>query len=165
MARNYVNVGVVKGEYKNDDAIERVVSYILRLNNKWVGGVGLERYTETAAITRFQTVQGIYSKLLGIDKDFKKVLHFYMSFNKCYPLSITDVYEIAQEVAYKHFTGSQCIFAVHTDTGHLHVHFAVNTVTYDGKIRNYYDVEEMLDYTNIITELKVSNRIKQNGIF
>ena len=141
-------MGRRKGNYMNEDAVEKVIRYITRIRPNedradeliaWSGmGVGCYASPELV-IEQFCAVQEVYGikakggrriyhEVLGIrEEEFERMWRDYGL-----------VYQIAAECAQRYYSrGHQVVFAIHhapkdSQTGNsgVHIHFAVNTVNF-----------------------------------
>ena len=114
-----------QGQYMNEDALENVIGYILRLNKPALAdGYGCYMTNSYDIAYQFYKVQQIYHK-----QGRKQVVHMVVTIDQ-YLLSVTDVKELAYMIL-GYFGGSrQIVFAVHDDKRNLHIHFAINTVAF-----------------------------------
>ena len=68
------------------------------------------------------------------NKDSRKYYHFKLSFDvadNLKGLTPQKVMDMAKELTEQSFPSSECVWAVHTDTEHLHAHIIVNSVCFD----------------------------------
>ena len=81
----------------------------------------------------------VYGSFLNIKNEYGKeegrqYFHTVISFPKNEKISPEQALDFGIEFAAKQYAGYQCAMAVHTDKDHLHVHFIINSVSYnDGK--------------------------------
>ena len=116
-----------KMNYSNKSSIYNLIKYVL--TDKRTGD--LVRYGAAQgtvfrdvceAVYEMKLVKSYYGK-----EDKVQIYHFILSFGE-----IKDpfkVLEIGKEIMNKFFYGYQVVFGVHEDTDHLHIHFAVNSVS------------------------------------
>lgn len=118
--------------YPRDSDIKNLLKYIAGKNGKkatvrYYNGKGLPKDPGLAA-KRMIIIQKYFGKT-----DKRRVYHFVLSF----PETVTDVIHVrlaAENVADFFYKTHQVYYGVHEDTDNLHVHFAVNAVSYvDGK--------------------------------
>ena len=81
----------------------------------------------------------VYGSFLDLKNEYGKeegrqYFHTVISFPKTEKISPEQALDFGIEFASKQYSGYQCAMAVHTDKDHLHVHFIINSVSYnDGK--------------------------------
>lgn len=132
-----------KGHYLNPDAPDRLIRYVTRTNGKpsddlvACGGVGVAEFTGTdGMIGQFHAVQGLHKRKgsFGRYADHE-VYSFSSGEERLIQEKGLDVDGIARKMAYDFYEKDKCqvVYGVHrpdSGNGHLHVHFAVNTVNY-----------------------------------
>lgn len=136
-------VKIASGEYENNDAVENVIRYVLRLDNSnLVGGCGVFLATTEEIIQQFYSVKKFYRVM-----DKKQVMHFVFSPNPQYLIPEIVLKKLGYMLAGYFQNDRQVVFAVHNDTDHLHIHMAVNTVAYtNGAYKAYWDLDELKQY-------------------
>ena len=110
--------------YNDEEALETVVSYVLRTGYGYCGGYGVE------------------SEKIGYEQLMR------LGFEIC-----------------KYYSDYQSVYGLHTDTDHLHLHFAVNTVSYKtgkmyaGGISDWYRLQGYIQslLPRWYVDLRVSN--------
>lgn len=141
------NIIVKNKKYLNDDSLENVIYYMLRINEKesnnsciattsaW-GGMGVNNLSPSSAIHSFQVVKKIYNKrdgnqlhhmILTIYKRYSnlELKQLQMNNNKIWARLISDdVSKLIFDM------GFQNIYALHNDTNVLHIHFAINSINW-----------------------------------
>ena len=86
-----------------------------------------------------ELVANAYLKYSG-----QKLRHWVISFSQEDNISLESVMQIANKAAEFYKSRYQIIYAIHTDTDNVHVHFVMNRVsysdgnTYDGKYSDFY---------------------------
>lgn len=118
--------------YPEDRDITKLLKYISgeckkKEKVRYCNGLGVPLEPQKAA-DRMKRIQKYYNKARQ-----RRIYHFFMSF----PEEIDDVNGVilaADNAAEIFYETSQVYYGVHEDTDNLHVHFAVNAVSYrDGK--------------------------------
>lgn len=139
------------GKYENEDAVEKVIGYILRLNKpELVGGYGCYVSDEWDVARQFYRVKETYGKMRG-----KQIIHMIVSVDKGL-LSLTEVKELAYRIAWYFGNERQVIFAVHDDTSYLHIHFGINTVAFtNGNYCAFFDQMKIKEYANTQLDMMV----------
>ena len=142
-------IGIPKGDYKNKDAVSRVIDYICRLDNpEQVGGMGVFPLYVEDMVNQFLAVKRIYHKEEG-----KQVFHIFISFEKSLGFTVDEVMEMGYEIAAYWGYDRQVMFAVHDDTQNIHIHMAINTVAYtNGEYKAYYPIEDITEYVKPIVK-------------
>lgn len=136
---NLINI---RGRYSNRNAVDNVIQYITRTRNnegrlgdlQGCGGAGVGSYAPPQVmISRFKVVQNCY----GIEyRGGRRILHEVFSITdrefEDMGCDIALVNRLASELCLEYFNmGFQVVYAVHWDMEKkLHIHFAVNAVSY-----------------------------------
>ena len=117
-----------KSQYCNDDAVKRLIYYILcenKMPNHICGAIGASIESRELAIKQFLAVKKVYRNTKG-----KQVFHFWVSFDNAEKYSNKVYRHIGYEIT-KFFNGQyQIVFALHENTENPHIHFVVNTVNF-----------------------------------
>ena len=121
---------IIKGEYKNKDAIKNVITYILgkgkenKTPNNIFGALGVDYENINLTISQFEKIQRVYRKDSG-----KRILHIVVGFSKKEAFSLQQYLSIGYDIA-KLFGGEhQVFFGLHENRKNkMHIHFAVNPV-------------------------------------
>ncbi|WP_367569481.1 relaxase/mobilization nuclease domain-containing protein [Lacrimispora sp.] len=121
---------VIENPYSNENAIERLVYYIvnqLKAPDYSVYGNHINLMNADTIINSFKLIQSIYQKT-----DRRKIRHIIVSFNNNEGIIEEDV-SILQYAAVEYFRklGQQVLTAIHlpfNNEGKIHFHMAVNTV-------------------------------------
>ena len=117
---------IVNG-YDNIDAPEKLTDYILR-KARFYGGCAVD-VNHVAEQIHF--VKEAWNAVDG-----RQMYHFIVSFSdkELYTIDIDDAVELAQSICNYLGKERQIIYGIHLDTDNLHIHFAMNTVSYrDGR--------------------------------
>ena len=112
--------------YDDEEALPAVVNYVSRGGYGYYGGYGVDpRY----AVEQMQAVQRIWGKEQG-----RQIRHFILSFHQSEAVHYEQAMKLGFEIC-RYYANFQSVYGLHHDTDHLHLHFAVNTVSYlDGKM-------------------------------
>lgn len=121
--KNMSILKIVNGGYTNDDAVQKLFSYITDYE-KSDGYVYGYNVIPELTVQMFMAVKSLYGKGNG-----KQAVHFIISFspNECITADI--LFELAKCVS-RYFYEYQVVFAVHTSQKCLHAHFVVNTISF-----------------------------------
>ena len=107
--------------YDDKDALETVVQYICRGGYGYYGGYGVDpRY----AVQQMQLVKQLWGKEQG-----RQVRHFILSFHKDEHIGYEQLMKVGFDIC-QYYSDYQSVYGLHVDTDHLHLHFAVNTVSF-----------------------------------
>lgn len=139
-------VSFPKGNYKNDNAVENVVRYILRLGNRnLAGGYGVLVNDLQSIIEQFYQVKQVYGKMDG-----KQIIHIVFSVEKTLYLKPEQVKDLGYMLAEYFGNERQVVFAVHDDTDQLHIHMGVNTIAYtNGAYQGFFEIEDLKRYAEV----------------
>ena len=154
-----IGVGQHK-KYFDQDAYTNTVGYIFRPDHaKYIGGANIFNLSNAAA--EMQAVAIKFNKDSG-----KRVRHSVLSF------SLREMQWITPELADSYAKSTiafyadeyQIVYAVHTNTENLHIHFVMNQISfvdghrYAGKKKDYYDFQNYMYrifQTPVITAKKI----------
>ena len=117
---------IVNG-YDNIDAPEKLTDYILR-KARFYGGCAVD---VNHAAEQIHFVKEAWNAVIG-----RQMYHFIVSFcdKELYSIDIDDAIGLAENICNYLGEKRQIIYGIHIDTDNLHIHFAMNTVSYrDGK--------------------------------
>lgn len=126
-------VKVTNGDYKNKDALSNVIHYITNpvKTRHYIGAMGVNPYDSEKMIEQMNLVKKVFQKECG----HRNVRHFIVSFDKKDHIKPEEARWIADDVARFYSDRYQICYGVHLDTDDLHIHFALNTVSFiDGKL-------------------------------
>lgn len=129
-----------KGRYHDDDARADLINYIFRMDKArsgYIGGIHVDPFSAAESMTM---VASHFNK-----DDRIRLRHFVLSFEPDELCSLDEINEIAQYIL--SFIGQrfQCVYALHEDRIHPHVHFIFNSVSFidghkfHGTRKDYYD--------------------------
>lgn len=133
------------GAYRNIDAVEKVIHYIMRLGNmKLVGGCGINLTNADDIAEQFYRVKEFYNKNHG-----KQILHIIFTVGRKTYLNAMQVKKLGWLLSMYFGVDRQVLFAVHDDTDNLHIHMAINTVAFtNGASCTYFDMNQLKKYAN-----------------
>lgn len=133
--------------FRNNNVDAYMMNYICNIQ-KTYGNIAARNVMCSSPLEmamQFQTVRDLFHKNSG-----RLLRHIVISF-KPYEAGIEDAMTIAYVCA-SFFRGYQVVYAVHSSTIHLHIHFLVNTVSFvDGHKYSggYADLRGLIDYANM----------------
>lgn len=119
------DVILIRNQYPDAAALHRVLDYVCR--SKMIGGYAVD---PVYAFREFMLVKSAYQNIDG-----RQLLHFIVSFSTtvAYRLSADDMLALGYDICHL-FPRHQVVYALHTDSAHCHLHFVVNSVSFeDGK--------------------------------
>lgn len=128
------------GYYPTVYDIENVIRYVWRMAYcaPW-GAVGVYPLTYDKVREAYLFVQDWFGKTEG-----RRVMHMMVSFPK--KTDIIEVESYAKKMVMEIGKRYQLVWGVHTDTSNLHIHLAINAVSYvDGKKITEEQIKEMID--------------------
>ena len=119
-------IKMINNSYSNKGALHNVLSYIIR-NASIYGGLAVDPdYAEF----QMQLVKELFYKTEG-----RQVRHFIVAFDEYEDVDLGGIYQLAQKIALYYANRYQIIFGIHMNTENIHIHFALNTVSYiDGRM-------------------------------
>lgn len=112
--------------YNDKEALNTVVHYVCRGGYGFCGGYGVD--------PRYAAEQMLLVKKIWWKEQGRQVRHFILSFGKKESIGYEKVMQLGFDIC-QYYADYQSVYGLHQDTGHLHLHFAVNTVSYkNGKM-------------------------------
>lgn len=134
--------------YKNPDAVNKVVKYILRKNGRinnngkkesynTYGSIGTYHKDVDGIISDFQKLKAIHGKTNGV-----QIKHLIVSFPDVHNLKSKKMNKLIHRVLKFYSQKYQLVYAVHEDTDHLHMHIGINSVSFTGKKFNEQGAEK-----------------------
>lgn len=126
-----VVIKAMNESYSKDRDIRNLITYIAGKSKeskkvRYYNGRGLSREPKKAA-TNIIKIQQYYGKA-----DKRRIFHFVIAFQNMNDAGLAKI--IAENITDMFFRKYQIYYGVHEDTENLHIHFAVNTVSYvDGR--------------------------------
>lgn len=121
---------VIENPYSNEDAIDRLVCYILnpyKAPGYYIFGHAVNLMNIDSVITSFKLIKNIYEKTDG-----RQVRHIIVSFADYEGVTCDDAYWIqSAAVDYYRQLGYQAVSAIHVpmkEDDKIHFHMAINTV-------------------------------------
>ena len=127
--------------YKTKVALYNVLAYIVE-NSESLGGCGISISSTNIIYCEFEAIKRIWMKP---EEGKRQVKHFYVSFGRK-EIGYKMVLQIAWTIAEYYGKRYQVLYGIHTDTANLHIHYAINTVSFvDGKMlsEGYDDFQKL----------------------
>ena len=106
--------------YEGEEALANVVNYVLR--SDYYGGLAVE---PDYAVFQMQRVKQLRQKTDG-----RQVRHMILSFSKNEVLAYYEAMEYGYQICRYWGDCFQIVFALHSDTDYVHLHFVLNTVSF-----------------------------------
>lgn len=121
--------------YHNEESIENLLKYAVRYRENGEGVayydvVNLPRNDLDEAALEILKVQQCYGKDRG-----RRMYQFVLSFHE--RVAPLDAYWAGTVIAFEVFHDCQMLYAVHTGTENIHIHFVLSSVKADGKKCDY----------------------------
>lgn len=134
------DVILIRNQYPDAAALHRVLDYVCR--SGMIGGYAVD---PVYAFREFMLVKSAYQNIDG-----RQLLHFIVSFSttEAYRLSADDMLALGYDICHL-FPGHQVVYALHMDSAHCHLHFVVNSVSFeDGKkhFSGFHDLFPVRDF-------------------
>lgn len=150
---NYKVAGIGQhGKYFDDKAYNDIIQYIIKPTKAaYVGGTGV-----TSVHVAAQEMQAV-AHWFGKDKG-KHIRHSILMFSKTECITPEEADYYAQQIIQFYAPKFQVVYGVHVDTDDLHIHFAMNQISYvdghryEGKKKDYYD---FMKYMRRVTHLPI----------
>lgn len=160
-------IKIVNKDYMDWKAIYNVINYIFHYSSvplEYVGGYGISFIEGDYAddiIEQFETVKIIYKKEM-----FKLLRHFVITFAPYENITPMKAKEIAWEFIKYFGKNYQVVFAVHTNTEHVHVHIVLNTTNIftGNNYREFFEIDKINEFLNNIM-INRKNTIKRLAVF
>lgn len=157
-------VKVVKSGYKSPEETANLINYIVSEERHAINGLVGGNMVFTG------TPETVYQQMMECKQYFHKVCGRYMqhiivslSEVEMKYLGLEEVYKIAMQIS-EFFRWNQTIFAIHQETGQIHIHIGINTVSFlDGrKLR--FSLWDLKQYVNQIIGNYVPTNFLNSGI-
>ena len=115
------NLIISKNKYNTNTALENIINYVLN-ENKSFGVIGGQGVLLNNPNQYMKIVKEYYCH------NGKQAQHFWLTFDYNEYITTSDVYKIGYAVC-NLFPEHQMVFALHQNTDHLHIHWAMNPVS------------------------------------
>lgn len=107
--------------YCDDNALADVVNYVSKAGYGLYEGYGVD---PRCAEEQMQAVKETWGKDHG-----RRIRHFILSFSSSEVIGYEQLMLLGFEIC-RYYAEYQSVYGLHIDTDHLHLHFAINTVSY-----------------------------------
>lgn len=140
----------IKSGFKSPEEMNALIEYIISEDRHVINGLDGGRMIITGSS------EFVYEQMMEVKQYFRKecgryMRHIIVSFSnyELQHLGANEIYKIAMQIC-SFFKWYQTIFAIHQETGQIHIHIGVNTVSFlDGnKLR--FALWELKNYVNQI---------------
>lgn len=143
-------VKVVKSGYKSAEETANLINYIISEERHAINGLTGGRMIITGSS------EFVYEQMMEVKQYFRKecgryMRHIIVSFSnyESQYLGANEIYKIAMQIC-SFFKWNQTIFAIHQETGQIHIHIGVNTVSFLDGSKLRFALWELKDYVNQI---------------
>ena len=155
-----------KKNYKNDDALEKVIRYIFRENMEnekdlipeLSGGYGVDLSSTRTVTDDMQMIKTIYGKTGG-----RQLWHFSVNLSADETAQISDLNEFAYEICGYYGNEYQTVFAGHRkiEDGRewIHFHVCCNSVSYETGKKMSMRKGSLQEFKNFVNE-----KVREYGI-
>ena len=142
-------IQIVNESYKHPQSVYFVTRYVTHnKDGSWLQFCGSPNTSMRDIEGQMMCVKRYFGKMSG-----RQVRHFFISFDNESGLIPPDLDRIGMNVCYYYSDRYQIVYGVHEDTDHLHIHFAMNTVSYvDGSMYSS-GYEDSYRLTNYVTDV------------
>ncbi len=113
------------GDYSQESDVANVIRYVTRKDKTPRGGIFGGAVSPESAIEAMNCVTDAYENETG-----PRLRHSELSFHELDDISFLESIDIAQEAIEYYSDEYQILAAIHEDTTHYHIHFAMNTTSY-----------------------------------
>lgn len=152
-------VKFIKRPYSKDDDIRNLFAYVAGMGENTeredaaTGCKGLSRNYQKAA------EQVIFSqRVLGKDKG-RRILHIVISFK--YNLSLAFVKDYAEKAADYIFEEYPVYYGIHTSTDNVHIHMAVNRVSFNTNKKMHFNINELKSFRKELISVMTDKKFKK----
>ena len=118
-------IKIAKGDYMNEDALERVITHYVYPPALVIGGLGVDPHH---AVEQMKMAKEMWGQTGG-----KQLHHFILRFSDWESSRLENSIKKIEELAYRicelFSHEHQIVFGIHDD-GAIHVHFVLNSVNY-----------------------------------
>ena len=153
----------INKRYSTEEALRNVLHYIVREKESEKGkevrywkAFGASGHNINKVIKQFIQIQKLYGK-----NNKKRIRHFLISF----PFYMDDpniAKLTAEAVSEFFFKEYQVVYAVHEKKENLHIHFALNPVSYKTKMKWHKSKPEFMEWKKEVHKI-VNQCFKENG--
>lgn len=141
-------IKAIKSGYKSPEEMNALIEYIISEDRHVINGLTGGRMIMTG------TPESVYQQMMDIKQYFKKecgryMRHIIISFShyELQYLGFNEIYKIAIQIC-GFFRWNQTIFAIHQETGQIHIHLGVNTVSYLDGSKLRFSLWDLKQYVN-----------------
>lgn len=139
---------IVKSGYKSPEEMANLINYILSEERHAINGLVGGNMIVTGK------PETVYQQMMDVKQYFKKccgryMRHIVVSFSnyELQYLRVDEIYRIAMQIC-GFFRWNQTVFAIHQETGQIHIHIGVNTVSFLDGSKLRFSLWELKEYVN-----------------
>lgn len=151
-------IKIVQKSYLTKESMHNLICYIER-GADFCSGFGISMKDTESVISEFETIKFVWSKS---EEGRRQVRHLVVSFSDREEQNVMDIIEkIAWEIAGYYGQSYQVFYGIHNNSMHLHIHFAINTVSFiDGKMlsEGHEDFNNLKERIELIVNSYTMNR-------
>lgn len=154
------------GKYTNQDAPENLIRYITRTNGEpkndlivW-GGLGILEYKSiNSIIDQFSLVQKLHTRNGNFGRFIDhEIFSFTPEGKSLLDENNVDIDQLAREMAYTFYETDHCqvLYGVHypsEEEAHLHIHFAINTVSFETGNKRRENISQTNDRNSLFQKM------------
>lgn len=124
-----------KSGYKSCEDMKNLIDYVMSEERHLIHGkTGGTMLLVNGAVTPYEQMMRIKCQYNKVNGRYMRHLIVSLSDYEMQYIGIERLYEIAGEISGNLFAGYQVLYAIHQETGRIHVHMAINTVSFlDGR--------------------------------
>ena len=154
----------IKSGYKSPEEMNALIKYIISEDRHVIKGLTGGRMIMTG------TPESVYHQMMECKQYFHKLCgrymrHIVVSFSnyELQYLRVDEIYKIAMQIC-GFFRWNQTVFAIHQETGKIHIHIGVNTVSFLDGSKLRFSLWELKEYVKRVVEAYVPAVVLNLGI-
>lgn len=142
-----------KSGYKSCEDMKNLIDYVMSEERHQIyGKIGGTMLLMNGAVSPYEQMMRIKSQYNKVNGRYMRHLIVSLSDYEMRYIGIEKLYEIAAEISIRLFPGYQVLYAIHQETGRIHVHMAINTVSFlDGRKIQIHLRSLRMEIKNIIS--------------
>ena len=159
--RHKVNQGFSGGKYHDDNSYRDVINYIMQPGKTPSGYIGGMAVNLCNAVYEMEKLSEYFGQNHGV-----RLRHMIIAFEdselcNTKSASLRVAYKAAHHIAQFYGKEYQIVYAVHEDTGTVHIHFVMNTTNYitgrkyNGSKRDLYQFIDHIENCSVLSGIKV----------
>lgn len=142
-----------KSGYKSCEDMKNLIDYVISEERHQIHGkTGGTMLLLNGTVSPYEQMMRVKCQYNKVNGRYMRHLIVSLSDYEMQYIGIERLYEIAAEVSVRLFAGYQVLYAIHQETGRIHVHMAVNTVSFlDGRKLQIHLQSLRMEIKNIIS--------------